>query len=68
MGVRGGVGRTQTCNQAILRPYSKHGLVQHDALVREPDHLVLARPRDRRVEQAGDADPVWQSTFDGGFD
>jgi len=29
---------------------------------------MLARPRDRRVEQAGDADPVWQSTFDGGFD
>jgi hypothetical protein len=29
---------------------------------------MLARPRDRRVEQAGDADPVRQSTFDGGFD
>ena len=36
--------------------------------VREPEHQVLARPRDRRVEQAGDADPVWQSTFDGGLD
>ena len=36
--------------------------------VREPQHLMLARPRDRRVEQAGDADPVWQSAFDGGFD
>jgi hypothetical protein len=29
---------------------------------------MLTRPRDRRVEQARDADPVWQSTFDGGFD
>jgi hypothetical protein len=36
--------------------------------VREPEHLMLARPRDRRVEQAGDADPVRQSTFDGGLD
>ena len=36
--------------------------------VREPEHLMLARPCDRRVEQASDADPVWQSTFDGGFD
>ena len=35
---------------------------------REPQHLMLTRPRDRRVEQAGDADPVWQPTFDGGFD
>ena len=35
---------------------------------REPQHLMLTRPRDRRVEQAGDADPVWQSIFDGGFD
>src|SRR5262249_50705795 len=25
--------------------------------VREPEHLMLARPHDRRVEQAGDADP-----------
>ena len=29
---------------------------------------MLARPADRRVEQAGDADPVWQPTFDGGLD
>jgi hypothetical protein len=36
--------------------------------VREPKHLVLARPRDRRVEEAGDADPAWQSTFDGSRD
>ena len=36
--------------------------------VREPEHLMLARPIDRRVEQAGDADPVWQPTFDGGID
>jgi hypothetical protein len=36
--------------------------------MREPEHLVLARPADRRVEQAGDADPVRQSAFDGGLD
>jgi hypothetical protein len=36
--------------------------------VREPEDLVLARPRDWRVEQAGGADPVWQPTFDGGLD
>ena len=29
---------------------------------------MLARPRDRHVEQAGDADPVWQSTLDGRLD
>jgi hypothetical protein len=28
----------------------------------------LARPRDRGVEQAGDADPMRQLTFDGGLD
>jgi putative tryptophan/tyrosine transport system substrate-binding protein len=33
--------------------------------VREPEHAVLARPADRRVEQAGDADAARQSTFDG---
>jgi hypothetical protein len=36
--------------------------------VREPENLMLARPRDRRVEQAGDADPVLQPPFDGGLD
>jgi hypothetical protein len=36
--------------------------------VREPEHLVLARPPNRRVEQAGDTDPMWQSTSDGGLD
>jgi hypothetical protein len=35
---------------------------------REPEHLVLARPVDRGIEQAGDADPVRQSTFDRSFD
>jgi hypothetical protein len=30
--------------------------------------LILARPRDRRVEQAGNADPVRESTFHGSFD
>ena len=29
---------------------------------------MLARPHDRRVEQAGDADPVRQTSFDGGLD
>jgi hypothetical protein len=29
---------------------------------------MLARPADRRIEQAGDADPMRQSTFDGGYD
>jgi hypothetical protein len=36
--------------------------------VREPQHLVLVRPPDGRIEQAGNADPVRQPTFDGGFD
>ena len=36
--------------------------------VREPEHLVLVCPRDGRIEQAGNADPVRQSAFDGGFD
>ena len=36
--------------------------------MREPEHLMLARPRDRRVEQAGDADPMRQPAIDGGFD
>ena len=46
----------------------KHCFAEHATSTREPEHLMLARPRDRRVEQAGDADTVWQSTFDGGFD
>jgi hypothetical protein len=37
-------------------------------VVREPEHLVLARPADRRVEQAGDADAVRQPTLDSGCD
>jgi hypothetical protein len=41
---------------------------EHGASVRQPEHLMLARPRDRRVEQAGDADSVWQSALDGGLD
>jgi hypothetical protein len=36
--------------------------------VREPEHPVLARPADRRVEHAGDADPMWQAAIDGGLD
>jgi hypothetical protein len=39
---------------------------QRAASVRQ--HLLLTRPCDRCVEQAGDADPVWQPTCDGGFD
>jgi hypothetical protein len=29
---------------------------------------MLARPADQRIEQAGDADPMRQSNFDGGYD
>jgi hypothetical protein len=29
---------------------------------------MLTRPRDRRFEEAGDADPLGQSTVDGGLD
>jgi hypothetical protein len=36
--------------------------------MREPKHLMLARPRDRRVEQASDSVPVRQPTLDGGCD
>jgi hypothetical protein len=30
--------------------------------------LMLARPRDRRIEEAGDSDPAWRSAFDSGLD
>jgi hypothetical protein len=43
-------------------------MAEHGVSMREPEHLMLVRPRDRRIEQAGDADPVWQPTFDGGLD
>jgi hypothetical protein len=36
--------------------------------VRQPQHLMLARPCDGRIKQAGDADSVWQTTLDGSFD
>jgi hypothetical protein len=36
--------------------------------VREPQHLVLGRPRKVRIDQAGNADPVRQSTFGVGSD
>jgi hypothetical protein len=60
---------------AGLKPATKRlsgGTLNHEPFeagvsVREPQHLKLARPRDRRVEQARDAGPVWQSPFDGGF-
>jgi hypothetical protein len=41
---------------------------EYGASVCEPEHPMLARPRDRRVEEAGESDPVGQSTLDGGFD
>jgi hypothetical protein len=34
----------------------------------ESQHLMLSRPSDRCIEQAGDADSARQSTVDGGFD
>jgi hypothetical protein len=34
----------------------------------QPEHLMLARPRDGRIEQTGDADAVRETTFQGGFD
>jgi hypothetical protein len=36
--------------------------------LRESQHLMLTRPSDRRVEQAGDADPTGQSAVDRCFD
>jgi hypothetical protein len=39
---------------------------EYGASVCEPEHPMLARPRDRRVEEAGESDPEGQSTFDSG--
>ena len=36
--------------------------------LRQSQHLMLRRPGDGRVEQAGDADPVRQSAIDSGRD
>jgi hypothetical protein len=36
--------------------------------VREPQHLLLTRPCDRCIEEAGDADSARQPTIDGGLD
>jgi hypothetical protein len=35
---------------------------------RHPEHVMLARPRDGRIEQAGNSDPVREPTFHGSFD
>jgi hypothetical protein len=32
----------------------------------QTEHRMLARPLDWRIAQSGDADPTWQSTFNGG--
>jgi hypothetical protein len=34
----------------------------------EPQHLMPSRPRDGCIEQAGDADSVWEPTVGGVFD
>jgi hypothetical protein len=36
--------------------------------IRQSQHLMLARPHSRRIEEASDSDPLRQSTFDSGFD
>jgi hypothetical protein len=38
------------------------------ASVCEPEHLLLTRPCDRCIEQAGDADSAWKLTIDSGLD
>jgi hypothetical protein len=38
------------------------------ASVSEPEHLMLTRPSDRRIEQAGDADAARQPTVNGCLD
>jgi hypothetical protein len=42
--------------------------VERAASVREPQHLLLTRPRYRRIEKAGDTDSARQPTIDGGLD
>jgi hypothetical protein len=44
------------------------GLGRGAASVRETQHLMLTPPRDRRVEEAGDTDPLGQSTVDSSLD
>jgi hypothetical protein len=53
---------TEQCGPSARGRYEIATGVGHDW------HVMLARPRDRCVEQAGDGDPLWQWTFDGGFD
>jgi hypothetical protein len=40
----------------------------HTASMRETQHLMLTRPSDRRIEQAGDADAARQPTVNGCLD
>jgi hypothetical protein len=42
--------------------------VERAASVREPQHLLLTRPRDRCIEKAGDTDSARQPTIDSGLD
>jgi hypothetical protein len=42
--------------------------VERAASVLEPQHLLLTRPRYRRIEKAGDTDSARQPTIDGGLD
>ena len=39
-----------------------------DSSQRQSEHLVLSRPCDRRVEQTGGSDAVWQPALDRGCD
>jgi hypothetical protein len=41
---------------------------EHTASMRESQHLMLTRPCDRRIEQAGDTDSARQPTTDSGLD
>jgi hypothetical protein len=57
-----GAGRSRTSRRTIM------GRGQPTPASAKSQHLMLSRPRDRRIEQAGDADPAGQSTVDGRLD
>jgi hypothetical protein len=61
-------GYSERGRKPELRRTAWAGRWRGAASVREIQHLMLTRPRDRRVEEAGDADPLGQSTVDRGFD
>jgi hypothetical protein len=42
--------------------------MEEPASMRESQHLMLTRPCDRRIEQAGDSDSARQPTIDSGLD